>query len=208
MTEVRTEADGSRPARENVSETARNTSHRPLLRHHVQAIIVCPGMFAVLLPGIVLAIAEVTARMWPELEGAAAHPAPRWPGFVLVLPGLILFACTNLRFHRASGTLHPRNGPTELVVDGLYAWMRNPMIVGVFLFLGGMSALLGSWPLAAYLVAFATAKNLYIALHEEPALAAQFGDRYLQYLRGTPLRWLPWPPRSPDRAPDQAVSTR
>lgn len=166
----------------------------PQLRRHLKAVVVCPGVFAVLLPSVFLTLAEVVAQIWPAAEIAALHPAPRVAGFVLLLAGGVLFAWTNVLFHRGNGTLHPNDGPTRLVTTGPYAWTRNPMIIGVMLILGGAATLLGSWTLVGYLALFMIAKNIYIAKHEEPTLRESFGSLYHHYLEQVPRRWLPWPP--------------
>jgi protein-S-isoprenylcysteine O-methyltransferase Ste14 len=168
----------------------------PRLRRHLKAIVVCPGIFAVLLPVVFLVAAQLVAAAWSPAGAVAVHPLPAWwpAGVVLVVLGGALFVWTNRLFHRANGTLHPTDGPTTLVTAGPYSWTRNPMIIGVFLILGGVAVLLGSWTLLGYLVLFSIAKTIYIAKHEEPVLRAQHGRAYEEYLARVPRRWLPWPP--------------
>lgn len=172
-------------------------SDRPGFTRHLKAIVVCPGVFAVLLPVVFLVVAQLVAAAWPPAGIAALHPLPAWwpVGAVLVVLGGALFVWTNRLFHRANGTLHPTDGPTTLVTGGPYAWTRNPMIIGVFLILGGAAVLLGSWTLLGYLVLFSIAKTIYIAKYEEHVLRAQHGQAYEDYLARVSRRWLPWPPR-------------
>lgn len=169
---------------------------RSLARRHARAVLTCPGLFAVLAPGLFLAATEVLAMMWPAAEAATMSPAPRSAGIILAVAGLGMVVWTNVLFHRHHGTLHPSDGPTRLVTTGPYAWTRNPMIIGIFGFLGGMAIVLGSWALAGYLVLFAIVKNFYMKLHEEPVLRERFGEAYAEYCRRMPRRWLPWPPRA------------
>jgi protein-S-isoprenylcysteine O-methyltransferase Ste14 len=122
------------------------------------------------------------------------------PGAVLIVGGLVLWAWTVALFARiGKGTLAPWDPTRRLVVDGPYRHVRNPMISGVISILLGEAALLGSWPLLAWALAFVALNATYIPLAEEPGLVRRFGDDYLRYRENVP-RWLPrpspWEPRS------------
>jgi protein-S-isoprenylcysteine O-methyltransferase Ste14 len=70
--------------------------------------------------------------------------------------------------------------------------VRNPMYVGMGLFLIGEALMLSSIRnemliLVAVLWGVVT---LFIVVHEEPSLRAKFGDDYLEYCRHV-RRWLP-----------------
>ncbi len=65
-------------------------------------------------------------------------------GVPLLAAGLMLWAWCVVLFRRARGTPVPFNPPRELVVVGPYAWVRNPMLTGVFACLFGLGFLLHS----------------------------------------------------------------
>ncbi len=88
------------------------------------------------------------------------------------------------------GTLAPWEPPQRLVIQGVYRYVRNPMISGVLFVLLGESGLTASVPLFRWFVAFAVINAVYIPLFEEPMLVNRFGEEYLTYKRNVP-RWLP-----------------
>ena len=72
-------------------------------------------------------------------------------GTIFCAVGLVLLAATIFRFARqGKGTLAPWDPPKHLVVEGPYAYTRNPMISGVAFVLLGETALLGSLPILVW----------------------------------------------------------
>jgi protein-S-isoprenylcysteine O-methyltransferase Ste14 len=105
--------------------------------------------------------------------------------------GVILFIATLAHFARTGrGTLAPWDPPRELVVRGVYRYVRNPMISGVLFILLAEVLLTGSRSVLIWFLVFLTTNLLYIPLLEEPGLEARFGERYRQYKHNVP-RWVP-----------------
>jgi protein-S-isoprenylcysteine O-methyltransferase Ste14 len=75
-------------------------------------------------------------------------------------------------------------------VRGPYRHVRNPMITGVALILGGEAVLFQSWPLAILLAVFVGVNAIYFPLVEEPGLRRRFGAEYDVYRANVP-RWVP-----------------
>ena len=67
----------------------------------------------------------------------------------LFLAAFIFIGWSVLTFLRAKGTPVPFNPPPQLVTTGPYAYVRNPMLTGVFALLFGFGVLLGSASLLA-----------------------------------------------------------
>ena len=65
-------------------------------------------------------------------------------GAALLAAGVMLWAWCVVLFWRARGTPVPFNPPRELVVVGPYAWVRNPMLTGIFACLFGLGFVLHS----------------------------------------------------------------
>ncbi len=126
----------------------------------------------------------------------------RWIGLPALLPGILGVAvgvslltagallsgwCVAL-FWKARGVPVPVNPPQELIVRGPYAWVRNPMLTGVFGMLFGVGLLLHSagialiWTPAYVLVQLAELKWV-----EEPELARRFGSAYAEYRTQVPM---------------------
>ena len=88
------------------------------------------------------------------------------------------------------GTPAPIDAPINLVVNGLYRFVRNPMYVGVFLLVASRAIFFWSFPIVLYLALVATSVQLFIVLYEEPHLRKIFGEQYLDYCKRVP-RWIP-----------------
>jgi protein-S-isoprenylcysteine O-methyltransferase Ste14 len=114
-----------------------------------------------------------------------------WP--VLVFGACILMWCVRDFYKIGKGTLAPWDPPKELVVLGLYRYVRNPMYLGLLGWVAGWALIAGSPVLAAYVVFLAIAFHLRVIFYEEPVLARQFGNQWRDY-RAAVHRWLPKPP--------------
>ena len=112
-------------------------------------------------------------------------------GLAVTLLGLFIMAQTILTFIRiGKGTLAPWSPTRKLIVGGMYAYVRNPMILGVLTVLLGESLLLSSRPILIWAVLFLLINTVYFILLEEPGLEKRFGDEYREYKRNVP-RWIP-----------------
>lgn len=112
-------------------------------------------------------------------------------GSLFFCGGLALLVITaRLLARKGRGTLAPWDPTRELVTDGLYRYVRNPMISGVLFMLTGETILCGSWSLLVWVLVFAAVNTVYFRLSEEPGLAARFGEEYLAYKHNVP-RWIP-----------------
>jgi protein-S-isoprenylcysteine O-methyltransferase Ste14 len=117
----------------------------------------------------------------------------------IAVGGLLLAACIWEFAHRGRGTLAPVDPPRELVIRGLYRYVRNPMYLSVTAILLGELLLTRSTGLAEYLLVWLVATNLFVLGYEEPALRRQFGPAYDEYARRVG-RWIPsWRRTTSDR---------
>jgi protein-S-isoprenylcysteine O-methyltransferase Ste14 len=168
-----------------------------MLLRHLLAVAVLPFTVTVLVPSWI-ARANGVHVVWGPTTGALALQAA---GAVVLGVGLVLFTASLRRFAtEGRGTLAPWDPPRQLVVQGPYRFVRNPMISGVVLVLCGEAALLISRPLAIWALTFAAMNLVYIPLFEEPQLAARFGESYREYCRHVPRllpRLSPWSPVPP-----------
>lgn len=126
-----------------------------------------------------------------------AHTVPTlaslffWLGASVALLGGTLSLWSVLDFARhGRGTPAPWDPPARFVVSGPYCFVRNPMILGVFLLLLGEAVLLRSVPLFFWFAVFVAGNLVYIPLVEEKGLERRFGVTYSQYRRSVP-RWCP-----------------
>jgi protein-S-isoprenylcysteine O-methyltransferase Ste14 len=132
---------------------------------------------------------------WRWFGVAQVHPDFTNPldliGLLLITAGAGLLAACIWEFaSRGRGTLSPVDPPRELVVQGLYRYVRNPMYLSVSTMLLGEALLARSLALLGYWAIFFAAANLFVMLYEEPILRRQFGDSYERYTKHVG-RWLP-----------------
>ena len=91
---------------------------------------------------------------------------------------------------KGKGTPAPIEPPKELVVSGLYNYVRNPMYVGVLLVIIGHFLWFGYWNLLIYALLVFLAFSVFVIFYEEPTLKQNFGSAYEEYLKRVP-RWFP-----------------
>ena len=123
-------------------------------------------------------------------------------GVPLVVAGFLMWLWTVRLFARiGKGTLAPWDPTTQLVVEGPYAHVRNPMIAGVLAALVGEALVFGSTAIAIWAVIFAAVNHVFFLVYEEPAVERRFGEEYRVYKQNVP-RWLPrrtaWRPNLSD----------
>jgi protein-S-isoprenylcysteine O-methyltransferase Ste14 len=102
----------------------------------------------------------------------------------------VLATCIWEFAHSGRGTLSPVDPPNQLVVRGLYRYVRNPMYVGVTTILLGELLITRTAASAWYCAGWLVAVNLFIIGYEEPTLRHQFGGSYEAYTQSVG-RWIP-----------------
>ena len=141
-----------------------------------------PGFFAGFLPWRYFGVSDVLIDWTNPLHLV---------GLVLIALGsVLLIACIVEFARRGRGTLSPADPPKELVVQGLYRYVRNPMYLSVSTIVLGEVMLTKSIPLFIYWVTWFACVNLFVMGYEEPYLRRQFGESYAAYTRSVG-RWIP-----------------
>ncbi len=120
-----------------------------------------------------------------------------WPTLVYlpVLGGALValgFSCmmwARILFTSRHTTLFVGRPSSQLVCDGPFRFSRNPMYVGVLVFLVGLALWVGTWPFyMAVSMTFLFLNVIHIP-REEQMLRELFGERYLRYSKEV-RRWL------------------
>lgn len=115
--------------------------------------------------------------------------AGTWVGWLLVAIGLALFGWTLATFRRHRTTVNPYKAASSLCTEGPFRFSRNPIYVGDWFILAGVSLLLATlWPLLFAPLIWLLLRYGVIR-HEEAHLEARFGDDYLAY-KARARRWL------------------
>jgi protein-S-isoprenylcysteine O-methyltransferase Ste14 len=111
---------------------------------------------------------------------------PMIAGLLLLIASIVLFAVDG------HGTLAPVDPPLVFVARGPYRVTRNPMYVGVALWLIGLASLTADLRLAGYALCVLGAFHLFVMFIEEPSLRRRFGAPYEAYTQRVP-RWIGFP---------------
>ena len=149
-------------------------------------------LFLVVVPGTVAGLVSWWLTGWDR----RAH----WPvldvlGWTLIAAGVVVLLHAFARFVlEGVGTPAPVAPTKNLVVGGLYRYVRNPMYLAVGATIVGQALVLGQPVLVVYAAIFAVLVVAFVLGYEEPTLGRQFGDEYERYRRAVPA-W--WPRRTP-----------
>lgn len=156
----------------------------------ITAISGSAAFFAVA-PGVVAGVVPWALTGWQ-----VRHLSPWWTP-VRVAGALVLVVSAGVLVHafvrfvrEGAGTPAPVAPTERLVVGGLYRHVRNPMYVAVVGAIAGQAAVLGQPVLAGYAAVAGAVMAAFARWHEEPVLAARFGDDYERYRQAVP-GWLP-----------------
>jgi len=142
--------------------------------------ILAPGMVAGYIPFALLRIGSQTQTGFPS-----------YLAFPLWITGIAtLIWCFWDFVQKGKGTPAPIDPPKELVVSGLYNYVRNPMYVGIILILIGHFVWFGFWSLVMYAFIVFMAFSAFVIFYEEPNLKKRFGAAYEEYCKRVP-RWIP-----------------
>ncbi len=145
------------------------------------------GCFFLLLLVLLLFVA-VQLDAWlgfPTLLSASLHIIVALP---LLALGLFFMSWSILHFFKVKGTPVPFNPPPQLVTTGPYAFVRNPMLSGVFLLFFGIGFLLRSISLVFIFTPLLILLNvLELKAIEEPELERRLGKAYRDYKERVPM---------------------
>tara|TARA_Y100000385_G_C12868767_1_gene540522 strand:- start:141 stop:593 length:453 start_codon:yes stop_codon:yes gene_type:complete len=138
---------------------------------------------------LVLSIASVICIDWlvplPFVSSAFALIG----GLLFLVIGLILAASAARLFSKAKTGIVPFSESTKLVISGAYRLTRNPMYLGMFLCLFGVSLLVNNFlGLVVLLVFFLIIRQRFV-LKEELQMHETFGNDYDQF-KAHVRRWI------------------
>jgi protein-S-isoprenylcysteine O-methyltransferase Ste14 len=134
------------------------------------ALIVCAAVLVLIFPKVFLQGRSTGLFSW----------IIRTCGVILILSGQLLRISA-----RGYKQEHSGNG-SLLIQGGPYAWVRNPMYLGIFLIGTGLGlAVFQYWVLGAFTLIFA-ARYMTLVFSEEKKLRDLFGAEYGEYCKRTP----------------------
>jgi protein-S-isoprenylcysteine O-methyltransferase Ste14 len=160
--------------------------------------------FFVLAPGVIAGLVPWWLTGW-----RVRHPQPSWAwvplrvaGGILITAGVVVLVQAFVRFVvEGAGTPAPVAPTRQLVVGGLYRYVRNPMYLAVVATIVGQALALAQPVLLGYALAVGAVMVAFVHGYEEPTLSRQFGEQYRAYRRAVPAWWprrRPWRPGEDD----------
>ncbi len=113
-------------------------------------------------------------------------------GVFLIAAGLAFGLAGRGIFVRLGTDVNPYRPSRVLVTTGIFAYVRNPMYVGLALLVAGIAVALASdWTLVMLVVA-ALLVHFGVVRREERYLEAKFGEAYRRYMADVPRYGLPF----------------
>ena len=106
-----------------------------------------------------------------------------------MLIGVVIAVQASRQFAAADTNIVPLTRSTTLVTDGVFARSRNPMYLGMVLFLGGLALMMDNPWAWVVVLAFWIIIRLAFIRREEILMQATFGEAYDTY-RSKVRRWL------------------
>jgi protein-S-isoprenylcysteine O-methyltransferase Ste14 len=126
------------------------------------------------------------------------NKTPEYPwnlitGFTVFFSGLVIGITSTRQLYNQGlglpwGEVKNEVSSKKLVTSGLYAYTRNPMIIGYSSLPCGMGLMFQSPSMTFIIPAIVVLINIGIVkLREEPNLEKRFGDAYIVYKKNTPF---------------------
>jgi len=144
-----------------------------------------PMIVVILLGGAMWGLARLAPGLYYHYPG-------RLPLAIAIgLLGLIVVMAALIQFRRQQTTPDPTRPEksTAIVTTGIYSRSRNPMYLGMLLWLIGWGVYLSNPMVAIGPIAFVLYLNRFQIAPEERALTRSFGAPYQEYLRSV-RRWM------------------
>ena len=138
---------------------------------------------------LVLSIASIIGIDWLVPVPFVAAAFALIGGLLFLVIGLILAASAARLFSKAKTGIVPFSESTKLVVSGAYRFTRNPMYLGMFFCLIGVTLLVNNVVGLLVLLLFFLMIRQRFVLKEEVQMQETFGDDYVQF-RARIRRWI------------------
>src|SRR5436190_18900378 len=149
------------------------------------------AMFFVVAPLVLAGFIPRWVTQWEFRPAFFGVDPTRILGGLLIVAGVPGLLDSFARFAlEGLGTPAPIAPPQNLVVTGLYRYVRNPIYIAVVAVIFGQALLFGDWRLMTYGGLMWLAFHAFVLTYEEPVLASQFGVQYEDFRANVP-RWVP-----------------
>ena len=163
-------------------EERKQTEQKQTLRL-LKPILIFPVNVMGVIPALILGFSEKLETLKFKTLSLVSGSMLIGVGFFIVLITVSLFVKTG------KGTPAPWDPPQLLVTEGIYRYVRNPMMMAVWCILIGESILFQSFYIFLWVLIFLILCLTLVPLLEEPQLERRFGEAYKIYKNEVP-RWI------------------
>ena len=148
-------------------------------------------LFFVAAPMVVGGLVPWWIMRWEFQPAFLGFEVTRVIGVMLIIAGIPGLVDSFARFAlQGLGTPAPIAPTQNLVVTGLYRYVRNPIYIALVSVTVGQALLFGDGRLLWYGAVVWLAFHLFVVLYEEPTLQLKFGMEYETFRANVP-RWIP-----------------
>ena len=148
------------------------------------------ALFLILAPGIVAGFVPWLISGW-KVQPLLGFRFIRVVGILVVAVSILALLESFARFAlQGLGTPAPILPTRNLVVNGLYRYVRNPMYLAVVLVILGQAMILGNVSLLVYGALVWLIFHVFVLAYEEPTLRRTFGPEYDAFCANV-HRWIP-----------------
>jgi protein-S-isoprenylcysteine O-methyltransferase Ste14 len=159
--------------------------------HDIEGSVLFPP--PLLLAALVIILANLLQWLFPVecisdlafVEGID----PDWlipPGALIAAPGIALIVAGRWALKRRGANVNPSQPVTVLVTDGVFAWTRNPVYLGLWIALFGVALAFAFDWLLVLIVPACLIVNSAVVRSEEQYLEQKFGGAYRAYKKRVP----------------------
>jgi len=110
-------------------------------------------------------------------------------GYFILLAGIFLMYWTSIIFKKAENAYELKGKSNKLISSGPFSFSRNPMYLGIVLFLVGLAVILGSLTAFIYPIFLFILLNIFVIPFEERKLEKIYSEDYIIY-KNRVRRWL------------------
>ena len=109
------------------------------------------------------------------------HAVALWPGFVLVVLGVVIAAWGRRTMQAAGTNVNPALPTIAIVASGPFRFSRNPLYLALTLLYFGLALAFNTWWGIVVLIPLLIIMHRGVVLREERYLDQKFGETYRQY---------------------------
>jgi len=161
--------------------------HEYSKKQRIIAVIFGGLIFWIIIPLFIIVVSSYV-DLWlylPTFSYGLINPVV---GLLFIIIGWLFANWTvKVQFPLGRGTPIPMMATQRLVIQGPYAYCRNPMTLGTAIFYLGVAIWLGSFSAVGLGLVYPVGILIYIKLIEEKELEERFGSEYLEYKKSTPF---------------------